>query len=88
MPYLARIHEQQDPEFKDQRDRVKLFIAFYTASIKKAFPAKTRRWANGVSDKEVFFFQDQLAAYKIFPGLSLACFNEDRQAPAHPPARE
>ena len=32
MPYLTRIHEQQDPEFKEARDRMKLFIAFYTAT--------------------------------------------------------
>ena len=87
MPYLARIHEQQDPEFKEARDRMKLFIAFYTGTLDKAFPDKPE-WADGVPDDLVFFLQSQLAKYRLFPGLSLACFNEDRQAPAHPPARE
>lgn len=91
MPYLTRIHEQQDPEYKYARDMKVLFALFYRGVQDSAF-----RGQDEVSDELVFFLQTSLTPYNLFAGVSTARFHDDmsnpvvrdNQAPARPPARE
>lgn len=91
MPYVMRIHEKQDPEYKHARDMKKLFAAFYQGVQESAF-----RGQGEVSDDLVFFLQTSLTPYNLFPGVSTARFHDDmsnpavrdNQAPARPPARD